>query len=136
MDLGSGSTDLPVAGTSLAAPLWAAFMALVNQQAAANGQPPIGFANPALYAIGKSANYSSCFHDITDGNNSSPKSPSKYSAGAGYDLCTGWGSPNDPLIDALLQPPAENLVITPPVGFTSPAGPAAARSVSLPKPTR
>ena len=61
--------DLPTAGTSLATPLWAGFMALVNQQAAANGQPPVGFANPALYAIGKSTNYHSCFHDITTGNN-------------------------------------------------------------------
>ncbi len=55
------STDWTVTGTSLATPLWAGFMALVNQQAAANGQPPIGFANPALYAIGKSSNYQSCF---------------------------------------------------------------------------
>ncbi len=57
-------------------------MALVNQQAAANGQPPIGFANPALYAIGKSTNYHSCFHDITTGNNfnSATGSPSKYHA--------------------------------------------------------
>src|SRR5262249_44320774 len=45
------SIDLPVVGTSVAAPLWAGFMAMVNQQATANGQPPIGFANPALYAI-------------------------------------------------------------------------------------
>jgi subtilase family serine protease len=111
--------DWPVAGTSIAAPLWAGFMALVNEQAEANGQPPIGFANPALYAIGKSANYSSIFHDITEGDNTSPRSPGKYSAAAGYDLCTGWGTPNDPLIDALLQPPTENLVINPPFGLTS-----------------
>jgi hypothetical protein len=45
----------PEAGTSLAAPLWAGLMALANEQAAAKGQPPVGFANPALYAIGKSA---------------------------------------------------------------------------------
>ncbi len=114
-----GSTDLPVAGTSLAAPLWAAFTALVNQQAEANGQPPVGFINPALYAIGKSANYSSIFHDITDGDNTSSRSPNNYYATEGYDLCTGWGTPNDPLIDALLQPPTESLVINPPFGFTS-----------------
>ena len=47
----------PEGGTSLAAPLWAGLMALANQQAAANGQPPVGFANPALYAIAKSTNY-------------------------------------------------------------------------------
>src|SRR5208282_1537535 len=72
--LGS-AIDLPTAGTSLATPLWAGFMALVNQQAAANGQPPIGFANPALYTIGKSTNYLSCFHDITTGSNTNSSSP-------------------------------------------------------------
>lgn len=114
------SLDLPEAGTSLAAPLWAGFMALVNQQAAANGQPPIGFANPALYAIAKSTRYHSCFHDITTGNNFTTSSPSKYTATVGYDLCTGWGTPNgNNLIQALLAPPAENLVITSPLGFTS-----------------
>jgi subtilase family serine protease len=62
--------DYTASGTSFATPLWAGFMALVNQAAAAKGQPPIGFANPALYAIGKSTNsYHSCFHDITTGNN-------------------------------------------------------------------
>ena len=65
-----------VGGTSCAAPLWAGFTALVNQQAAANGMPPVGFLNPALYAIGKGANYTSDFHDITTGNNSSsPAAP-------------------------------------------------------------
>jgi subtilase family serine protease len=112
--------DFPTAGTSLATPLWAAFIALVNQQAAANGQPPVGFVNPALYAIGKSTNYHSCFHDITTGNNFTPSSPSKYSATTGYDLCTGWGTPiGSNLLQALLAPPSENLVIDPPLGFTS-----------------
>ena len=78
----------PVNGTSLAAPLWAGFTALVNQQAAANGQPFVGFLNPALYAIGKSTNYQSCFHDITSGPNGS------FSAGPGWDACTGLGSPD------------------------------------------
>ncbi len=119
-DFIGASSDWPEGGTSLAAPLWAGFMALVNQQAAANGQPPIGFANPALYAIGKSTNYHSCFHDITTGNNFSASSPSKYSATAGYDLCTGWGTMiGSNLMPALLAPPAENLVVSPPVGFTS-----------------
>jgi hypothetical protein len=114
------SLDLTEGGTSLATPLWAGFMALVNQQAAINGQPPIGFANPALYAIGKSANYNACFHDITTGNNFTSASPSKYPATAGYDLCTGWGTMiGANLMQALLAPPSENLVITPPLGFTS-----------------
>jgi hypothetical protein len=117
--LGQG-LDLPSAGTSLSTPLWAGFMALVNQQAAANGQPPVGFANPALYAIGKSTNYHACFHDITTGNNFTTSSPSKYSATVGYDLCSGWGTPTgSSLIQALLAPPSENLVVTSPLGFTS-----------------
>jgi len=114
------SSDFPEAGTSLAAPLWAGLMALANEQAAANGQPPVGFANPALYAIGKSASYQSCFHDITTGSNTNSSSPTKYQAVAGYDLCTGWGTPNgDNLIPALLSPPLDNLRIAPPLGFTS-----------------
>jgi uncharacterized repeat protein (TIGR03803 family) len=79
-------------GTSAAAPLWAGFMALVNQQLAANGAPPIGFLNPALYAIGQSTNYTACFHDITTGNNTNADSPTSFYAAAGYDLCTGLGT--------------------------------------------
>ncbi|MGO8925643.1 MAG: immunoglobulin domain-containing protein [Limisphaerales bacterium] len=102
---GDGSTET-VGGTSCAAPLWAGFTALVNQQAAAAGQTPVGFLNPALYTIGKGASYSSCFHDITTGNNFWPSSPSKFSAVTGYDLCTGWGTPNGTnLINALAGPP-------------------------------
>lgn len=113
------SMDLPEGGTSLAAPLWAGFMALVNQQAAENGQPPIGFVNPALYAIGKSTNYQSCFHDIINGANTNSSSLTKYYATAGYDLCTGWGTISTNLFDALLAPPVETLRVTSPVGFTS-----------------
>ena len=89
----NGSAYIDIGGTSCAAPLWAAFTALVNQQAAANGVSPVGFINPAVYTIGQSANYSNCFHDITTGNNESPDSPSNFVAVAGYDLCTGWGTP-------------------------------------------
>ena len=114
------STDWTVTGTSLATPLWAGFTALVNQQAAANGQPPIGFANPTLYAIGKSTSYLSCFHDITTGNNTTSSSPAKYYATGGYDLVTGWGTIiGSNLMQALLSPPLDNLRITPPVGFAS-----------------
>ncbi|HWD92589.1 MAG TPA: protease pro-enzyme activation domain-containing protein [Verrucomicrobiae bacterium] len=113
------SSDFGEGGTSLAAPLWAGFMALVNQQAAANGQPPIGFANPTLYAIGKSATYLSSYHDITTGSNTNSSSPTKYQATAGYDLCTGWGTMNTNLMQALLAPPVETLRVTSPVGFTS-----------------
>lgn len=96
----------PYEGTSVAAPLWAGFMACVNQQAVADGLPEIGFANPALYAIGQGANYNSCFHDITSGNNKNPLSPTEFTAVTGYDLCTGWGTPKgQALINALCVNP-------------------------------
>jgi subtilase family serine protease len=117
---GPGSDPYPVNGTSLAAPLWAGMIALANERAANNGQPPVGFVNPILYAIAKSTNYTACFHDITTGMNTNNASPTKYHAAAGYDLCTGLGTPNgDNLIPALLSPPVDNLIITSPLGFTS-----------------
>jgi uncharacterized repeat protein (TIGR01451 family) len=93
-------------GTSCAAPLWAGFTALVNQQAASAGLSPVGFLNPALYTLGQGTNYSTVFHDTTTGNNFSSSSPSKFSATAGYDLCTGWGTPRGTnMINALAGPP-------------------------------
>ncbi|MGD0545493.1 MAG: S53 family serine peptidase [Candidatus Acidiferrales bacterium] len=82
-------------GTSFAAPMWAGYLALVNQQAAANGNKPLGFINPALYILGLSSSYDTDFHDITSGSNG-------FSATTGYDLATGIGSPNGAaLISAL-----------------------------------
>ena len=93
-------------GTSCAAPLWAGFTALVNQQAVASGRAAVGFLNPALYTIGCGASYTANFHDITTGNNFSSSSPTKFSAVPGYDLCTGWGTPNGTnLINTLAGPP-------------------------------
>jgi len=90
-------------GTSCAAPLWAGFCALVNQKAAAGKLAPVGFLNPALYRIGKGSGYSNAFHDITSGDNTSSTSPTNFYAVSGFDLCTGWGTPNGMgLIDALL----------------------------------
>ena len=65
----SAGQNYNVGGTSCAAPLWAGFTALVNQQASLDGQSPVGFINPAVYAIGKGSKYSSAFHDTTAGNN-------------------------------------------------------------------
>jgi subtilase family serine protease len=90
----NGGTQGAVGGTSVASPLWAGFMALVNEQAARRGKPTIGFLNLAVYPIGNGGSYNSAFHDITTGNNFNSSSPSLFSAVAGYDLCTGWGSPN------------------------------------------
>ncbi len=74
-------------GTSFAAPLWAGYMALVNQQSKTNGHGLLGFLNPLIYPLGLGENYNTYFHDITSGDNG-------YPAVVGYDLVTGWGSPN------------------------------------------
>jgi subtilase family serine protease len=100
-----------VGGTSCSAPLWAAFTALINQQAIANGRQPVGFLNPSLYSIATGTNYSSTFHDITTGNNTNKTSPSKFFAVSGFDLCTGWGTPaGSALINALAGPPMPRIV--------------------------
>ena len=95
-------------GTSFAAPRWAAFMALVNQQAASAGNSAVGFINPDLYDLGQGSSYATAFHDIVSGNNNVMQDccgwPS-YNAVPGYDLVTGWGSPTgQSLIDALAPP--------------------------------
>jgi subtilase family serine protease len=74
-------------GTSFATPMWAGYLALANQQAAANGES-IGYINPIIYPDALTSSYSTLFHDITSG------SCGTYSGITGYDLCTGWGSPN------------------------------------------
>jgi len=73
--------NMVIGGTSAVAPLWAGLVALMNQQLG----HPVGFLNPMLYGSlqGKGAT-----NDITSGNNGS------YSAKAGWDPCTGWGSPD------------------------------------------
>jgi kumamolisin len=84
-------------GTSFAAPLWAGYAALANQQAAANNTSALGFINPSIYTIGLSGSYDTNFHDITSGCNSG------FCAETGYDLVTGWGSMNGAnLITALV----------------------------------
>jgi subtilase family serine protease len=82
-------------GTSFAAPMWAGYLALVNQQAVANGNPVLGFINPAIYGIGLGSSYTTDFHDIVAGSNG-------YAAVKGFDLATGWGSPNGNALIAAL----------------------------------
>ncbi len=79
-----------VGGTSAVAPLWAGLVALLNQQLGT----PVGFLNPKLYALTPGA-----FHDITSGTNDDANL-GYYSARAGWDPCTGLGTPNG---TALLQ---------------------------------
>jgi subtilase family serine protease len=91
----NGSFVTGYGGTSFAAPRWAGFLALVNQQSVANGKGTVGFINPALYDLGISSSYSSAFHDITSGSNPpTAGSGNGFDAVRGYDLVTGWGSPS------------------------------------------
>jgi subtilase family serine protease len=97
-------------GTSFAAPMWAGYIALVNQQLAQNGQGPVGFINPTIYQQNVNApTYAADFHDIKSGTSGS------YSAVTGFDLVTGWGSPTAALVGALAGPP--------PAGFTISSSP-------------
>ncbi|HEY1986302.1 MAG TPA: S53 family peptidase [Terracidiphilus sp.] len=98
-------------GTSFAAPMWAGFIALVNQQLANSGKSSIGFINPTIYSQNVTSSYGTDFHDITSGTSGS------YSAVTGYDLVTGWGSPKPALITALTGG-------TQTAGFTLSASPA------------
>ena len=78
-----------IGGTSAVAPLWAALVARINQIVG----KPLGFLNPTLYQnVGAGA-----FHDITSGNNGA------YAAGAGWDACTGLGSPDGAAIEGVLS---------------------------------
>jgi kumamolisin len=70
-------------GTSAVAPLWSGLIALMNQKLGHS----IGFINPILYG-NYSSKLSGDFRDITSGNNGA------YSAAAGWDPCTGLGSPD------------------------------------------
>lgn len=99
-------------GTSCAAPLWAGFTALVNQQRAATQQSSLGFANPTFYSIGTSQQAASNYHDITVGNNY------VYNAGPGYDNATGWGTFNGGNLFASLTNSSPTTVT---VNITSPS---------------
>jgi kumamolisin len=112
-----------VGGTSAVAPLWAALVARLNQTA----PQPLGFLNATLYAN------PAAFHDIVSGNNGA------YSAGPGWDACTGLGSPNGAKLAALLvptpAPPAPSPTPAPPVTpAPAPAPPAPTPPAPAPPP--
>jgi kumamolisin len=76
--------DMVVGGTSAVAPLWAALIARIVQSTGS----PLGLAQPALYQGAAAGTDAAGFRDITSGNNGA------YSAGPGWDACTGLGSPD------------------------------------------
>jgi subtilase family serine protease len=106
MALGDGGQRYALvgtSGTSAAAPLWAAVIALAGQYAGR----PLGFVNPAIYRIGRSPSYRKAFHDITTGTNTVTDHQravtiTGYRAAPGWDPATGWGSPNAQVLVPLL----------------------------------
>ena len=79
-----------IGGTSAVAPLWSGLIALLNQHFG----HPVGYLNPVIYGLPASAK---AFRDITSGNNGA------YRAGAGWDACTGLGSPDGANLMAALK---------------------------------
>lgn len=92
-----------VGGTSLSAPRWAGFLAMANEQASGF---PVGFLNPTVYKLGQTSAYATSFHDIVTGDNFNKSSPNLFQAVPGYDLTTGWGSPNGQSMLDTLAPTA------------------------------
>ncbi len=80
-----------VGGTSAGSPQWAGIVALINHARIANGDGLLGYFNPILYGLTTKA---SDFHDITVGNNMLLGTHPGYSATSGWDLASGWGTPN------------------------------------------
>ncbi|HEY3861713.1 MAG TPA: hypothetical protein VGO59_07485 [Verrucomicrobiae bacterium] len=101
----------PVGGTSAAAPMWAALMACIRASlnTSLNGKTPVFFLNDFIYAAGTTG----AFRDVVGGRaftldpttglvpgafsaigNNRSTAADGYCAAKGYDLCTGWGTPN------------------------------------------
>ena len=99
LDSANGVTAQAVAGTSCSAPLWAAFAALANQTAIADGRPVLGSFNPLLYRLGTSTSFEASYHAVTVPPVSTP-------APWGIKAATGWGSPVGQLTIDALQAPA------------------------------
>jgi subtilase family serine protease len=76
------------AGTSLATPLWAGYLAIIEQ---IKGSSSLGNIAPSLYALHSGTTYSSLFHDISSGDNK--YHVNGYQAGVGWDPVTGLGTP-------------------------------------------
>jgi subtilase family serine protease len=96
-----GNVVTPADGTSASAPFWAGVVALADQYAG----HALGFVNPAIYRIGRSAHYHSAFHDVTTGSNTvtyPAGTVTGYRATPGWDPVTGWGSPDAQVLVPLL----------------------------------
>jgi kumamolisin len=75
-------------GTSLATPVWAGFIALVDAYLRSVGGHPVGFANADLYYLASHPAPYRAFHVVSAGANA------VYRNGSGYSPTTGLGSPD------------------------------------------
>ncbi len=100
-----GCNSREYGGTSFAAPMWAGYIALANEQAAANNDPPVGFFVPFIYALNL-GNSDADFHDITNNGGAST-----FPCVAGYNMCTGWGSPNGAALINALAPTSPDFTL-------------------------
>ena len=89
-----------IGGTSAAAPLWAALLAVVDQGLA----NPVGFVNATLYAIGASGSTRVAYNDVTAGDNDfTGTNGGRYPATSRFDLASGWGTPDGDILIPLLR---------------------------------
>ena len=81
-----------IGGTSSGSPQWSGLIAVANEM---NGGNPLGYINPALYALASvPATYAKDFYDVTTGNNQTVSTIPGFSASTGWDPVTGLGTPN------------------------------------------
>lgn len=78
----NGSPQGPIGGTSLVAPLYAGLTAVLQSALGVR----LGFLNPIFYKLRHHI-----FYDITHGNNDSGDGSAFFTAGIGYDACSGCG---------------------------------------------
>ena len=119
---------LEVGGTSDAAPQWAALVSIADQGRALDGEGTLTGSTqtlPMLYQIGTSSSSSTYFHEITSGSNGT------YSAGPGYNLVTGLGTPiANQVIDYLVSGSSTSPPPSPPPPSPPPSTPAAPTNLS------
>jgi kumamolisin len=111
-----------IGGTSAVAPLWAGLVAVANQQLGTQ----VGFINPIIYTAKPAAT----FNDITVGNNGA------FSAGPGWDACTGLGSPNAAKLIPLLAPASASAAKKPKKASKTAKGKKATKTVKGKKPSK
>ena len=127
-------------GTSIAAPQWAGVIAVTNAVRAANAKPQIGDIHATLYKSIATVpgTYASTMADVIDGTNGTCAT---CRAGAGFDLATGWGTPNATQLVAVFSGTTAPLVATPaaptvPGGsFTGKVGTALSQSLNVTTPS-